>query len=109
MLNCLPKCLTFWLLFTNKFHRNEKWSCSELTFLFASSFNLHNSGEPLILKENVFLLLRDIGLMLYAITSAMDRQTKIGPALFTLTVIHPNKSLFRVKRYIFGFFYKCWK
>lgn len=54
MLNCLPKCLTSWLLFTNKFHKNEKQSCSGLIFLFAFSFNLHNSNESLILKENVF-------------------------------------------------------
>lgn len=84
--------LDFLALFTNKLHRNEQRAYPGLSFLFTSSFNLQTNSEPLILKENIFGLLRDIGLMLYAITSAADRQTKIGSTLFTSAVIHPIKD-----------------
>lgn len=101
--------LDFLALLTNKFHRNELWGYPGLSCLFASSFNLpHTSSGPLILKENLFGLLRDIGLVLYAITSATDRQTKIGSALFKSAVIHPDKGLCNLQKNIFVL-YKCWK
>lgn len=86
--------LDFLALLTSKFHGNEPWGYPGLTCLFASSFNLlHTSSGPLILKENLFGLLRDVSLLLCAITSAKDRQTKIGSALFKSAVIHPEKGL----------------
>lgn len=70
--------------------------------LCTSSFNLlHTSSGPLILKEKLFGLLRDIGLVLCAVISATDRQTKIGSALFKSPVIHLDKGLCSLQKDIF--------
>lgn len=101
--------LDFLARLTNKFHRSELSGYPGLSCLFASSFNLlHTSGGPLILKENLFGLLRDVGLVLYAITLAMDRQTKIGSALFKSAVIHSDKGVSSFQKNVFVL-YKFWK
>lgn len=94
--------LYFLALLSNKFHRNEPWGSPGLSCLFASSFNhFYTSSGPLILKENLFGVLRVIGLLLYAIISAMDRQTKVCSFLFKSAVIHPDKRLCSLQKIIF--------
>lgn len=99
----------FLALLTDKFHRNEPWGGPGLSCLFASSFNLlHTSSGPLILKENLFGVLRDVGLVLCGITSAMEKQTKICSTLFKSAVVHPDKRLCSLQKNNFVL-YKFWK
>jgi len=84
--------LDFLALLYDKFHGNEPWGYPRLSCLLTSSFSLfYPRSGPLILKEILFDLFRDVGLVVYSFTSVTDRQTKIGSVLFKSAVIHPEK------------------